>query len=573
MPRAAVALAISVLLSCAAATPALAKAPTAQALAAYLKEDKALAYQYAAIEGSKLGVALPGGPAQFLEIVQSPDHTLPNANVGEAVAETNCRFSAGGPAADCTIIVSVSAHHTNEMRLTMAHEVFHAYEAVMSLSEANWTRSPKPNWELEGASTWVEADVVPGHYAFPGKERAAYFSDPSERLFDRDYDAIGFFDHMQSVGISPWTRFRAMFAAKTNAAAYTAALGGDQEFPETEASVFFGEASGWPWAERRAALPPAGSAYARPRSLAISASPEPTDLGVAPYANGIYHLSLKAMSKSMPVLEIVVKKGYARIRTTPGTEVDRYITGTLRVCSDATGCGCPSNPAGYPKFKKGDLALTGASTGADVELVPRKRCESLLSNRSCEGILPGFTTELSDSINSTADSVGAGKPFEKHEETGPDGYYTSSCIGLLKGSFVEYTAPPTTNSEGVEFPGQTQTLLDGVVANVNVTRYPTVEQATTAFKQGAVGIGGITTVHALGGIQEEAAAGTREITEEGGGFDGESAPVKNGLGQHEYLSVGYVRVRNVTVTVQLAGNEEADGEGIYGLLAVVSGQL
>jgi hypothetical protein len=108
---------------------------------------------------------------------------------------------------------------------------------------------------------------------------------------------------------------------------------------------------------------------------------------------------------------------------------------------------------------------------------------------------------------------------------------------------------------------------------VNVTRYSTVEDATTAFQNGAVGVGGITTVHAVGGIQEEAAAGTREVLSEEPGFGGVELPVKNGLGQNEYFSVGYVRVRNVVASIQLGGNEEADGEGIYRVLQEVSGEL
>jgi hypothetical protein len=566
------ALAISAVIACAGATPALAKAPNAKTLAAYLKEDTSLADEYAAIEGSKLKV-----PAPNLQIAQSSEYTLDGKVLGrhvEAGALTGCTFKPEGGVDHCTITVSVASHRLGLMRLTMAHEVFHAFQAAMSLNEANWNQVH--SWLTEGSAEWVARDVLGAKDPKALEERAYYLNTPSHPLFSRDYDAIGFFDHMQSVGIDPWKRFTAMFADTSDTAAYQAAVGGDAQFFETEASVFFHE-GGWPWAERPAAQPPAGSVHFKPGRLAAEPK-EKVRVSVAPYADGAYHLTLSAMSTKLPVLEVLVKKGYARIRSKPGSsfgsEVDQNISGDIKLCSDPKGCSCPAEGNKYPKFKEGDLAVTGTSTGALVELVPAKRCETLLSPHSCEGVLPGFTPEPAETLDSVADGVGAGKPFEKHEESGPDGFYSSSCLLLMKGSFVEYTGPPTTSAEGVELPGQTQTLLNGVIASVNVTRYGTEEQATTAFQTGAVGIEGITTVHALGGIEDEAAAGTREIlSEEGGDFGDAGPPVVNDLGQHEYLSVGYVRVRNVTATIQLGGNEEADGEGIYKLLQTVSGEL
>jgi hypothetical protein len=569
---AAQALAIAALAACASVTPALAKAPSAQALAGYLKEDTSLADEYAAIEGAKLKVPTPS-----LQIAQSSKSTLNGTVNGRhfaAGALTDCTFKPGGGVDYCTITVSVESHRQGLMRPTMAHEVFHAFEAAMSIDEASW--SQKSDWLTEGAAEWVARDILGAKDPKALEERAFYFNTPSHTLFSRDYDAIGFFDHMQSVGIDVWNRFSTIFAARSDAEAYQAAVGGNQEFFETEASVFFHE-GGWPWAERPAAQPPAGSVHFKPKRLAAEPK-EKVRVIVAPYADGAYHLTLSAMTTKLPVLEVLVKKGYARIRSKPGSspEVDENISGNIKLCSDPKGCSCPAEGNNYPKFKEGDLAVTGTSTGALVELVPLKRCETLLGPHSCEGILPGFTTEPADSLDTVAEGVDAGKPFEKHEETGPDGYYSSSCDVLIKGSFVEYTAPPFKNpeAEGVEFPGQTQTLLNGVIANVNVTRYGTEEQATTAFQEVAVGIAGIATVHAVGGIEDEAVTGTKEtLSEEGGGLGGAGPPVVNGLGQHEYLSVGYVRVRNVTATIQLGGNEEADGENMYKLLDVVASEL
>jgi hypothetical protein len=562
---AAPALAATLLLCCTTAAPAMAKSPSTQTLAAYLKEDKALAYEFATIEGAKLGVTLPGGPESFLDVKQSASSRVAK---GVGLATTGCS-TVEEEWHSCEIDVGTLTHTKHELlRATMAHEVFHTYEAVMCGKVAS-CKAFGFKWLVEGAAEWAAVQIV-GNDSTSRRVLGEYFSRPSRPLFSREYDAMGFFNHMQSVGVDPWPRFKTIFLAQSEPAAYAAAISGNQTFLETEASVFFREGS-WPWSERPAAQPTPGKVHFKPSKLSVGPK-EKVLVKVAPYADGVYRLSLKPMTAKRPVLEAILKRGYARIRSKPGTAVDEDIAGDIKLCSDPKGCSCPTHPDDYPQFKEGDLAVTGTSTGAVVELIPVKRCEALLSSRSCEGILPGFTTEAADAIDGAANGIGAGKPFEKHEEAGPNGYYSSSCIALIKGAFVEYTAPATVDSEGVEVPGQTQTLLNGVIANVNVTRYSTVEDATTAFQNGAVGVGG-TTVHAVGGIQEEAAAGTREILSEEPGFGGVELPVKNGLGQNEYFSVGYVRVRNIVASIQLGGNEEADGEGIYRVLQEVSGEL
>ena len=82
---------------------------------------------------------------------------------------------------------------------------------------------------------------------------------------------------MQSVGLSPWQRFKVLFATTSNVSAYNNALGGDTEFLETEASVFFRESTGWPWAERPESEPVPGSVhFTRPRSASAQMGASPS---------------------------------------------------------------------------------------------------------------------------------------------------------------------------------------------------------------------------------------------------------------------------------------------------------
>jgi hypothetical protein len=182
--------------------------------ASYVASDTGLVADYTAIEGAKLGVVLPGGPEHFFEVVESPKTLIPTP-IGPALGTTACHDASGfggGPPVTCVILVAKLPHLNGEIRQPIAHEVFHGFEAVMSGTLANFDSKPTKDWLIEGAATWVESDLI-------HKDRSArsdwkaYLKTPATLLFSRTYSAIGFFGHLASSGISPWSRFKAMFAA------------------------------------------------------------------------------------------------------------------------------------------------------------------------------------------------------------------------------------------------------------------------------------------------------------------------------------------------------------------------
>lgn len=105
-------------------------------------------------------------------------------------------------------------------------------------------------------------------------------------------------------------------------------VGGNSEFLETEASVFFREPSGWPWAERPESEPAPASVHFTPSTVAVGASGH-APLTVAAFADGVYHLSLIHMSATKPILELVVKSGNVRIRSLQGADVDQTVKGEV----------------------------------------------------------------------------------------------------------------------------------------------------------------------------------------------------------------------------------------------------
>jgi hypothetical protein len=523
---------------------ALAPQALARSPASYLAGDRSLVKSYALLEGAKLGVSLPGGPLAFISVTESSKRFLePEKRAADGTrvlddAETLCVDAAGeqiGPAAHCQITLATSAHG-GELRATIAHEVFHVFQAVLSETMKNETR-PDNEWLMEGSATWVETDLV--HTVPAGRDWwTIYLRSPHVPLFKRGYDAIGFFGHLAASGISPWGRFRAIFRQTGNEGAYAAAEV-NKTFLDTEASAFFREpALGAAWDEHGPDLPTREEVGYRPTSEDISTTEELLD--VAPHADSAYRLSLKKMPASEPVLEVRVSGADVRLRSTAGGDVNEVDTGGLDLCSDAHGCNCPGQAAvKLARFKLGDLALGGGTGGGRVWLIPRKRCETLLAAHTCEGLLPEFV------VPSEA-PAGQSKAIET---VGPTpGYDSYTCL------FPGEKGHTIQNAAG-------EPEFDGVMALVvTVTRYPSVVVAERSFLPPADSAANL--------ILYRPAIGEQAIIE----TSGEAA----GNGEDAYTSLASVRVRNVIATFSIlsgGGSNEADATGAAALLTQVAEEL
>ncbi len=389
---------VGVLVACVFAPAAVAKPSS------YYATDRALVNYYAKIEAGKLpGVVLKGGADNFIKVIDSSKPlgtTSLKGSGGKAVAETPC-FDAmngfTGPAVRCEIIFYKDAQGS-ELRATVAHEVFHVFQAVMAGTLKHFNEeSATKQWLIEGSAIWVEVDLT-GPDLLARQKWADYLRTPGDSLLGRTYDAIGFFGHLAASGVSPWSRFPAMFAATTAGAAYEAAVQGDKLFLNSEASVFFREpAFGPPWDQTGPAVPSKAEVGYKP---ALEEPEEaPVLLHPAPYTDAPYELSLKKMKAAEPFLEVHVISGELRLHSTKGPAVDvAEPPERLLLCAHAKACKeCPvQSPEKVVNFEKGDLAITAGPKGAKVELIPETTC--LLKARPCRGLLrqgdfPGTTEE------------------------------------------------------------------------------------------------------------------------------------------------------------------------------------
>ena len=111
----------------------------------------------------------------------------------------------------------------------MAHEVFHCFEFAL-LGPKVWHRPH--DWIIEGLAEWASNTVVPIPFdlAEPAGGSgwiAAYLNTPAVPLFDRTYDAIGFWGHLADFTGALWPRVSAIVTADGDASAFKAAGGGE----------------------------------------------------------------------------------------------------------------------------------------------------------------------------------------------------------------------------------------------------------------------------------------------------------------------------------------------------------
>lgn len=116
-----------------------------------------------------------------------------------------------------------------DQELIMAHEVFHCFE--FALLGPNVWQLPH-DWIIEGLAEWASltVDPLPFNLADPASGSdwiAAYLNTPAVPLFDRTYDAVGFWGHLTDFTGVLWPRVSAIVTADGDPAAFKAAGGGE----------------------------------------------------------------------------------------------------------------------------------------------------------------------------------------------------------------------------------------------------------------------------------------------------------------------------------------------------------
>ncbi len=125
------------------------------------------------------------------------------------VAETVVKRNAAGEIADCIVHVYKLGRtlpiHSIELRSALAHETWHAFQAMRLGSTARYNALPPGI--AEGQTMWVGEALVGGTaMEVTVRHWKEYLLDGVDQksLFARSYSAVGFYSHLDDAGINVW---------------------------------------------------------------------------------------------------------------------------------------------------------------------------------------------------------------------------------------------------------------------------------------------------------------------------------------------------------------------------------
>ncbi len=217
----------------------------------------AIAEKYNAIYRAKLPSAAPVTVKAFTVSVAigKKGTALMDSLPVNARGESSPRH---GPAAYCRVRVGPTGQAHGDPERLMAHELMHCYQ--FALAPGTWPRIT--DWIMDGTAEWA-AETVTGRDSTNWLH--SYMSTPTEPLFQRTYDAIGFWGHADEAAGrgSLWAKIPGILTAGSNAASYATAGGTSPAFIGT-------------WASAAWRFPAAGAAWHQTDPLALATGrPEP----------------------------------------------------------------------------------------------------------------------------------------------------------------------------------------------------------------------------------------------------------------------------------------------------------
>jgi hypothetical protein len=274
------------------------------------------------------------------------------------LAYTDVRNSSGGTTgtpARCTFYVNplmYKSPDTTEANNTLAHEIFHCYQAMDFPDLSAFYTAP--SWLIEGEAEWVGDTLYPEGDPFWN----AYLTQPQTPLFSRSYDAVGFYSLMTDSGQDTWHLLDPMLKSGGSAGAYLAAANSTLR-QNWASSLARQESFGKAWDIDG---PGITSAVYHPK-VTVLRQGTVIAASVAPYAN--------ALIKFNPVADVVTLSATtpnSRLREGNGDEVTNVSQASRMYC--VHDCDkCPEMES-LPRLSSGLtwLAVTGDSGGASYSV-------------------------------------------------------------------------------------------------------------------------------------------------------------------------------------------------------------
>jgi hypothetical protein len=282
-----------------------------------------------------------------------------------------------GAPSRCDILVNsieISDITPIDLQILMTHEVFHCFE--FSVNPLQITYSPFA-WITEGLATWAGYTITGFSYStyLLGYFYPEYILHPQKPLFERDYDAVGFYDHMTQQGIDVWSKIDAMLLAPSSTAALAIAV------PAGVKAAFF-----YSWGASYFRHPAYGSDW---DMQGVGVTPDMAPIGRAHVGSGgtAAGVTIKAGPLSSSLYQVNVDSDVEVLHVVPAGYVRLHDSGT--VDSGDQGPATEYSLAGHPNTCPSDtpdageklptltgplsLAVTGGeATGSQVAIIGEK---------------------------------------------------------------------------------------------------------------------------------------------------------------------------------------------------------
>ncbi len=277
----------------------------------------------------------------------------------DAPADASSINAAGDPTADgpiCRIRLTPASDHFDGDTIShiLAHEVFHCEEFDLDPGLAHLSA-----WTTEGLAEWAAETLkpTPGYLGVLN----GYVTSPATALFQRNYDAEGFWGHIQDSEHDLWHTIETILAQPTQEGQYNAAGGQSFSFLVNWGSSFFDAPNyGLDWSITSPAVPTAKA-------------PVDVILGDGPLLAAPYTTSQYTVQATQPLVRVAISPGNDALI---GEGVNRTNLSDVLFCAAASpsGCQCPPGddgtvpPSERMKFPAA-LGVSGDPKGGTVGTV------------------------------------------------------------------------------------------------------------------------------------------------------------------------------------------------------------
>ncbi len=247
---------------------------------------------------------------------------------------------ASGPVDSCSVHIqprSLSGKgvlSTSDIHEALIHEMAHCY-LFQKYGAATYDF---PAWFAEGSADWIANEIAGSHVVDGHWEE--YLEHPDDPLWNRTYDAVGFFVHLAETGTDPWHTILAMAAAlvasnDSNMSAWTAADPTQGFLNSWGAGFAQGRYPGRPWDSTGPGLPryparmPAQAGVKDLVPVAVSSAPAAAMIQPLDVDSQVVHVTSSGTS-------------YGRISLGGGKDNTLAQAQGVNYCTDSLGCRCPT---------------------------------------------------------------------------------------------------------------------------------------------------------------------------------------------------------------------------------------